>query len=53
MADLQIFAKSQKNNNLVFCDDQILATGFEIVHIPFHRGFTRLFDVYITLNESF
>ena len=56
MADLQIFAKSQKHHNLVFFGDQFLAKGFEIVYIAVHHRITRLFDVvymYITLNKSF
>ena len=53
MADLQIFAKSQKNHNLVFYGDQILATGFKMHILPLHHRTTRPFDVYITLNKSF
>ena len=53
MADLQIFAKSQKNHNLVFYGDQILATGFKMHILPLHHRITRPFDVYITLNKSF
>ena len=53
MADLQIFAKSQKNHNLVFYGDQILATGFKMHILPLHHRTTCPFDVYITLNKSF
>ena len=53
MADLQLFAKSPWNNNLVICGDQILATDFKIVYIAVPSLYYTFFDVYIALNESF
>ena len=49
MADLQIFAKSQKNQNLVLFGDQILSTDLEIAYIAVTSRYCTSFGVCIAL----